>query len=446
MRGLFVPAPMTPTPADLRLDARWVIPINPGGVLENHSVLIARGRIIAVLPTSEAEGAFSARAVETFPNHVLLPGLVNAHGHAAMTLLRGVADDLPLDRWLREHIWPREGAHVSAEFVADGSLLAAAEMLRGGITCSNDMYFFPEATATALRRAGMRAMIGLAVLDFPTPYAADPADYLSKGLAMRDAFRGDNLLAFALAPHAPYTVSDATIARIVTYAEQINLPVQIHLHETAQEIQDSLQTCGKRPLQRLVDLGAVGPGFQAIHAVHLNAAEIADLRDRGGSAIHCPSSNLKLASGIAPLRAMLEAGLNVALGTDGAASNNRLDLFEEMRVAALLAKGSSGDPAAMPAHVALRAATLGGAEALGWDAEIGSIEPEKSADLIAVDFGAIELMPCFDPISHLVYAASRREVSEVWVAGERVLARGALIRVPDDELRSRAIYWQERLR
>jgi len=432
--------------ADLRLDARWVIPVAPTGLLTEHSVIIDRGRIIALLPTGEAERHFAARTVEVFPHHVLLPGLVNAHGHAAMTLLRGVADDLPLERWLREHIWPREAAHVSHEFVADGSLLAAAEMLRGGITCCNEMYFYPEATAASLRRAGMRAMIGLAVLDFPTPYAADSADYLGKGLAMRDQFRDDPLLAFSLAPHAPYTVSDATLERIVTYAEQLNLPVQIHLHETAQEIADSLRACGKRPLERLADLGAVGPGFQAIHAVHLLPEEIALLRERGASAIHCPSSNLKLASGIAPVAAMLGAELNLALGTDGAASNNRLDLFEEMRLAALLAKGASGNAAVLPAAQALYAATLGGARALGWENEIGSIEKGKSADLIAVDFGGVELAPCFDPISHLVYAANRAEVTDVWVAGERVLEERAPTRIPAEDLRSRVSYWQERLK
>ncbi len=431
---------------DLRLDARWVIPVAADGVLTEHSLVIDRGRILAVLPTAQAQERFAAKAVESFPQHALLPGLVNAHGHAAMALLRGVADDLPLDRWLKEHIWPREGKFVSPEFVADGSLLAAAEMLRGGITCTNEMYFYPEATAASLRRAGMRAMIGLAVLDFPTPYAADPADYLSKGLAMRDQFRDDPLLAFALAPHAPYTVGDATLERIVTYAEQLNLPVQIHLHETAQEIADSLKTCGKRPLARLADLGAVGPGFQAIHAVHLRPEEMSLLRERGASAIHCPSSNLKLASGIAPVAAMLAAGLNLALGTDGAASNNRLDLFEEMRLAALLAKGASGDAATMPAAQALYAATLGGAKALGWEAEIGSLEAGKAADLIAVDFGALELVPCFDPVSHLVYAASRNEVSDVWVAGVRVLEERSLTRISSEDLRSRVSFWQERLK
>ncbi|MBI3149829.1 MAG: TRZ/ATZ family hydrolase [Betaproteobacteria bacterium] len=431
---------------DLRLDARWVIPIAPAGALADHSVLIDAGRIVGVLPTRAAEAAYQVRRVESFSEHALLPGLVNAHSHAAMTLLRGVADDLPLARWLQEHIWPREAAHVSSEFVADGSLLAAAEMLRGGITCCNDMYFFPEATAQSLRRAGMRAMIGLAVLDFPTPYAADPDDYLGKGLAMRDAWRHDPMLRFALAPHAPYTVGDATLDRIVTYAEQLDLPVQIHLHETANEIGESLKQYGRRPLARLIERGALGPGFQAIHGVYLETAEIAELRDRGGHVVHCPSSNLKLASGIAPVASIIAAGLNLALGTDGAASNNRLDLFEEMRLAALLAKASSGDAAAMPAARALYCATLGGARALGWDTEIGSLEPGKAADLIAVDFAQIELSPCFEPTSQLVYAAGRNEVTDVWVAGERLLEQRQLKRLHHDELLARARTWQERLK
>ncbi|CAG0952273.1 5-methylthioadenosine/S-adenosylhomocysteine deaminase [Burkholderiales bacterium] len=436
---------MKSEPVDLRIDARWVIPVVPAGALQEHSVLIDRGRIVALLPTAQAAGYASAREHRVLERHALIPGLVNAHGHAAMALLRGVADDLPLDRWLREHIWPREGKHVSVEFVSDGSLLAAAEMLRGGITCCSDMYFFPEATAASLRRAGMRAMIGLAVLDFPTPYAADAADYLGKGLAMRDAFRHDPLLAFSLAPHAPYTVSDASLERIVTYAEQLDLPIQIHLHETATEIEDSLKQYGQRPLARLDGLGALGPGFQAVHAVHLSNEEISLLAERGGGVVHCPSSNLKLASGIAPVAAMRAAGLELALGTDGAASNNRLDLFEEMRLAALLAKGASGDAAALPAQAALECATLGGARVLGWSSAIGSLEVGKAADLTAVDFGAIEFAPCYDPVSHLVYVAGRKDVSDVWVAGQTVLRDRCLTHLDTEDLAARARYWQERL-
>ena len=430
---------------DLRLDARWVIPVASVGALPEHSVLIDGGRIVAVLPTAIAATRYVAREHRKLNTHALIPGLVNAHGHAAMTLMRGLADDLPLDRWLQEYIWPRENAHVSPEFVGDGSLLAAGEMVRGGITCCNDMYFFPEATATSLRRVGMRAMIGLAVLEFPTPYAADAADYLGKGLAMRDTFRQDPLLSFALAPHAPYTVSDASLGQIVTYAEQLDLPIQIHLHETASEIADSRKQYGKRPLARLDDLGAVGPGFQAIHAVHLEFEEIALLRERGAGVVHCPSSNLKLASGIAPVAAMLQAKLNLALGTDGAASNNRLDLFEEMRLAALLAKGASGSAATLPAQQALECATLGGARVLGLDKVIGSIEAGKAADLVAVDLAAIESQPCFDPVSHLVYVCGRRDVTDVWVAGKAVLNHRQLLHVATDELSARAQYWQERL-
>ena len=281
------------------------------------------------------------------PSHVLIPGLVNAHTHTAMTLLRGIADDVPLKPWLEQYIWPREGRFVSSEFVFDGTLLGAAEMLRGGITCCNDMYFYPDAAARAYEIAGMRALLGMPVLDFPTPYAADADAYLTRGLAARDAFRHVPLLSFALAPHAPYTVSDATWARIVMYARQLDLPIQTHLAETRAEVDDALATTGATPLARLDRLGATGPSFVAIHAVHVTNADIAMLARQGCHVVHCPASNMKLASGVAPVAAMLAQGVNVALGSDGAASNNRLDLFSEMRLASLLAKVTTGDAAAL---------------------------------------------------------------------------------------------------
>ena len=430
---------------------RWVIPVEPAGtVLEDHCVALRDGVIEAVLPLADAGTRFSSHEHVDLGEHALIPGLVNAHTHAAMSLMRGLADDLPLMRWLEEHIWPAEMKHVSPAFVKDGTLLACAEMLRGGVTCFNDMYFFPEAALEAALAAGMRMSLGMIVFDFPSAYGSDPDDYLAKGLALRDRWREHPLVSFCLAPHAPYTVSDATFRKIATLAGEVDVPVHIHLHETEDEIARSIAEHGVRPLERLQRLGLLGPGLIAVHAVHLNDAEIAQLAEHGASVAHCPSSNLKLASGFAPVAKMVAAGINLAIGTDGAASNNRLDMFEEMRLAALLAKAVAGDAEAMPAHAALRAATLGGAAALGLETRIGSIAPGKAADLAAVRLSGPELSPCYDPVSHLVYAASRRDVSDVWVAGRRLLQGGNF---PDSaadfafkDLDTRSKLWQNTLR
>ena len=430
----------------LLLRPRWLVPVEPAGaVLTEQVVAVRDGAIEAVAPAAEAAGRFAG--YEEFPleRHALLPGLVNAHTHAAMTLMRGLADDLPLMRWLQEHVWPAEAKHVSADFVRDGTLLACAEMLRGGVTCFNDMYFFPEASLEAALACGMRSAHGVIVIEFPSAYASDPADYLRKGLELRDRMREEPLASFCLAPHAPYTASDETLKKVATLSAELDLPVHIHLHETEHEIERSLAEHGVRPLERLRRLGLVTPNLIAVHAVHAEPAERELLARHGCSVAHCPSSNLKLASGFAPVAAMLEAGINVALGTDGAASNNRLDLFQEMRTAALLAKAVARDAAAVPAHTALRAATLGGARALGLAERIGSIEPGKRADLVAVDLGAPELAPCFDPVSHLVYAAGREHVSHVWVDGEAKLAGGRLVGGAFARLEPRVQLWQNAL-
>jgi len=428
------------------INARWVVPVEPAGVaLERHAVAVRDGRIEAVLPMAQAAQRFAGYARVELPGHALIPGLVNAHTHAAMALMRGIADDLPLMRWLQEHVWPVEAKHVGAQFVKDGTLLACAEMLRGGVTCMNDMYFFPEAALEAALAAGMRAALGLIVIEFPSAYAADPEQYLAKGLALRDEWREHPLASFCLAPHAPYTVSDATFRKVAQLAAELELPVHIHVHETLDEIERSVSEHGARPLQRLERLGLLGPNLIAVHAVHLEPAEIALLARHRSSVAHCPSSNLKLASGFAPVAALLAAGVNVALGTDGAASNNRLDLFQEMRSAALLAKAVARDAAAMPAHAALHAATLGGATALGLDGRIGSIVPGKAADLAAVKFDSIELQPAFDVVSHLVYACGREHVTDVWVGGERVVQDGMLTRLELSDLQGRALLWQTKI-
>ncbi len=422
-------------PVDLLIEPRWIIPVEPADtVLEHHALVVDGGRILALLPTDEADRRFQPRERVRLAEHAVLPGLVNLHTHAAMSLLRGYADDLPLRAWLEDRIWPAEARHVSPAFVRDGSLLACAEMLRGGITCFNDMYFYPRETADSALRLGMRAALGATVIEFPTGYAADAEDYLAKGLAARDELRGEALISFCLAPHAPYTISDKTFERIATLAAQLDLPIHIHLHETRHEIDESLQQYGVRPLERLRRLGLVDPRLIAVHAVHMTADEIALLAEHDVSIAHCPTSSMKLASGIAPVAGMLAAGLRVGLGSDGAASNNRLDVFREMRHAALLAKASSGDATAAGAHQVLRMATLSGAEALGLGAAIGSLIAGKFADLCAVRLDDWLLQPCFDPASHLVYAAGRENVSHVWTEGKLRFCDGKPTTIDQAEL------------
>jgi 5-methylthioadenosine/S-adenosylhomocysteine deaminase len=423
------------------------VPVEPAGaVLEQHAVAVRDGKIEAVLPASQGRARFPGYDELALENHVLMPGLVNAHTHAAMSLLRGLADDLPLVRWLEEHIWPAETKHVSRDFVRDGTLLACAEMIRGGVTCFNDMYFFPDASLEAALAAGLRSAQGMIVIEFPSAYAADAADYLRRGLEVRDRSRDEPLASFCLAPHAPYTVSNESLKKVATLSAELDVPVHIHLHETRGEIERSMTEHGVRPLERLARLGLVGPGLVAVHAVHLDNAEIDLLAKQGASVVHCPSSNLKLASGFAPVHSLLKKGVNVALGTDGAASNNRLDMFQEMRTAALLAKAVGDDPQAMPAHAALRAATLSGAKALGLEKITGSIEPGKAADLIAVDFSAPELSPCYDVVSHLVYAAGREHVSHVWVGGKSLMHEREIRNPALEGLESRWQLWQNALR
>ena len=429
------------------ISARWVVPVEPAGaVLERHGVAVRDGAIEAVLPVDQALEAYPGYEKVELGEHALIPGLVNAHTHAAMTLMRGLADDLPLMRWLQEHIWPAESRHVSAQFVHDGTLLACAEMLLGGITCFNEMYFFPQAAVEATLGCGMRAAFGMIVIDFPTAYASDPDDYLAKGLALRDRYRDHPMVSFCLAPHAPYTVSDRTFAKVATMAAELDCPVHCHVHETEEEIAKSVAEHGVRPLERLRALGIVGPNLISVHSVHLTPAEIDLLASHGSSVAHCPSSNLKLASGFAPIAALIARGVNVALGTDGAASNNRLDAFQEMRQAALLAKAVARDAEAVPAHTALRMATLAGARALGLDKRIGSIVPGKRADLTAVRLSGPGLSPVYDPVSHLVYCAGREDVTDVWVDGRQKLAGRVLKDMDIPSLDTRVKLWQNALK
>ena len=430
---------------DTLIIAGFVIPVEPRGVLRNHAVAIDKGSIVAVVPHDEALARFQAKQTVHLERHALIPGLINLHCHAAMTLLRGIADDVPLMTWLEKHIWPAEARSVSEEFVHDGSLLAMAEMLRAGVTCVNDMYFFPEATARAALRAGMRASLGIIAIEFPSAYAPDAAGYLKRGLAMRGTFHGEDALSFCLAPHAPYTVADETLRRIVVLADELDMPIHTHVHETLGEIEQGRAQHGMRPVERLRQLGLVGPRLIAVHSVHLDERELDVFAREGVSVAHCPSSNMKLASGIAPVSAMRARGINVGLGTDGAASNNRLDMLNEMRTAALLAKVASGDATSVSAEDALEMATIAPARALGLDARIGSIREGKAADLAAVELSSLEALPCFDVASHLVYSAGRENVTHVWISGEPKLWERRLTDLDEGDLHDKAIWWQGRI-
>jgi 5-methylthioadenosine/S-adenosylhomocysteine deaminase len=431
---------------DLLIEARWIVPVEPRGVvLENHAVAIDADRIVALLPTADAHARYSPRERVVLDEHALIPGLVNAHVHNPMTLMRGLADDLPLMRWLQEHIWPAEAKAIGPEFVRDGIELAVAEMLRGGTTCCNENYFFPDVQAATYRRLGFRAMVGLPVIEFPSAWAATRDEYFDKGLAVHDEFRDEILLGTSFAPHAPYTVSDESFERIRLLSDQLDLPVHLHLHETAHEVEEAKRERGARPLARMQSLGLVNDHLIAVHMTQLTDAEIAACAEAGVAVVHCPESNLKLASGFCPAEKLRRAGIRLALGTDGCASNNDLDMFGEMRTAALLAKAVAEDASALDAASTLHAATLGGAQALGWVDRIGSIEPGKQADLAAVRLDEIETQPMYDVISQLVYAAGRQQVSDVWIAGVRKLRGRVLSDLDTAELRDKARRWRERL-
>ncbi len=429
-------------PADFVIDARWVIPVEPAGsVLDHHSVAVRNGEIAAILPTAEARQRFRAGETVTLENHALLPGFVNAHTHAAMTLFRGLADDLPLMDWLQHHIWPAEAKWVGEEFVRAGTELAAAEMIKSGTTCFNDMYFFADVTARAAETAGLRAVVGLIVLDFPSAWAQNADEYLHKCLRLHDELRHSRHVHTAFAPHAPYTVSDGPLDKIVTYAEELGLPVHMHVHETTHEVDESMARYGMRPLERLAQLGLLGPRFIAVHMTQLLPAEITAAAQQNLNVVHCPASNLKLASGFCPVQKLLDAGVNVALGTDGAASNNNLDMLKELQLAALLAKGVAGSATALPAHQALAMATLNGARALGLDDRIGSLKPGKAADLIAIDLSSLATEPVYDPVSQIVYASTRDQVTDVWVAGRQLLKNRNLVTLEEPAIRAQAREW-----
>ncbi len=432
--------------ADLILDPSWILPIVPSRtVLTDHSVAVGDGKIIAMGPTAAIHEQFHATAIQRLDGQVLMPGLVNAHGHAAMVLLRGLAEDMPLEAWLRERIWPIEAQCMSPDFVADGVALALLEMLKSGTTCFSDMYFFPEVTARIAHEAAMRAQIVFPLIQFPNAWSSNVSEGFHKGLALHDEHRGDPLLRVAFGPHSAYALGKADLLKALTYAEEIDAPIHMHLHETAAEVEAAHRELGTSHIHYLAELGLLVPRLQAVHLTQVDDAELELLAESGVRAVHCPQSNLKLGSGTCDIERLRRRGLIVGLGTDGAAANNTLDLFTELRVAALLAKTITGDPSALGAFEALEFATLGSARALGLDATIGSIEEGKAADLISVDLTYSAALPVHRPEATLVYGASGNHVRNAWIAGQHVLVEGKPATLDEAAIHARATRWTTRL-
>ena len=436
----------TITAADTRINARWLIPVEPFGVILEHQAVILQGsRILAIVPQAEADQSYRTRETLDLNNHVVLPGLINLHGHTAMSLFRGLADDLPLMTWLNDHIWPAEGKFVSEQFVADGTRLAMAEMLRTGTTTFSDMYFFPEVTAQAAHDTGMRAQICFPLMDMPTVWGSGPEEYLRKGADLIEQWQRDDYIMPAIGPHAPYTVSDGPLGAAVELAQQTGAAIQLHLHETAFEVAEAVKASGQRPLARMADLGVLGANTQCVHMTQIDESDLTHLKKTGAHVVHCPESNLKLASGFCPVQKLLDHDINVTIGTDGAASNNDLDLFGELKTAAMVAKAVANDAAALSAHKALEMATLSGARALGRDHDIGSLVAGKLADLIAVDLSDPYLQPVYDPASHLVYSNHGRAVSHSWIHGVPQLQDGRLTRIDVPDLVLRVNEWRKQI-
>ncbi|DAZ96161.1 TPA: hypothetical protein N0F65_009560 [Lagenidium giganteum] len=444
--------------ADLIISAAHVVPVVPRNVvLKNHAVVVKDSRIIALLPRSEALEQFQATEVRDLKDHILMPGLVNGHGHSAMTLLRGLSDDKSLCEWLSEDIWPAEAKFVSPEFVHDGVTHAAAEMIRCGTTCVNDMYFFPAMTAKAFEEIGMRAVVGQTVMEFPTAYASNAAEYLAKAEEQLEAYKGHDLIKIAMAPHAPYTVAEETMKKVNELATKYDVPIHIHMHETEAECHDSehqikaSMSCHQseqkcRPLANFQRLDLLSKRVVCVHMTQLSDVEIDLVAKAESSVVHCPTSNLKLASGICRVSDLLAKGVNVAIGTDGAASNNGLNMFAEMKLAAILAKVATMKSTAVPAMTALEMATLNGAKAVGLGDEVGSIEVGKRADIVAVTCEDIEMIPMYNAISHLVYVASRENVSDVWINGKCVMQGRKLQTIDELQVKASVHKWHDQIR
>ncbi len=434
------------TPIDTLIHARWIVPVDSHRtVLEHHSLAIANDRIVAIVPTAEARQQLQARSTVELTDHALIPGFINSHGHTPMSLLRGYADDLPVNQWLEQHIWPAEQTLVNEAFVYDGAQLAIAEMIRSGTTTFSDNYFFPQAVGQAAMEAGMRAQLMFTVLDMPTPWASDADGHITKGLEVLDYFRYQDTITVGFGPHAPYSTSDSVLKKIVTLSEQLDLNVQMHIHESAQEITDALQQTGMRPLRRLANLGLLSPRLQCVHMTQLNDDDIQLIVDNNCSVIHCPESNLKLASGFTPVAHLQKQGINIALGTDGCASNNDLDMLGEMRTAALIAKAVAQDATALDAWSALEAATINGAKAMGLEAEIGSLACGKKADIAAIRMTELENLPLYNPLSQLVYTCTRNQFTHVWCNGRLLMDNRHLTTLDENAIKAKALQWQARI-
>jgi 5-methylthioadenosine/S-adenosylhomocysteine deaminase len=439
---------------DTLIAARWIIPIEPcRHVLEDHAVAIHQGRIVAILPEKQARERFDADQIIVRPSHVLLPGLVNTHTHAAMSLLRGAAESANLEHWLKQQVGPLERRWLDADYVRDGTELAIADMLTSGTTCFADMHLFPEAAAQIVADARIRACIGLPVLDQPTGWADSADEYLDKGLRLHDEYRDDPLITTMLAPYAPWAVSDATLTRVRRTADELEMPVTMHLNESRAEAAAS----GERSMARLERLGLLSPLLLAVHMVHVDTSDMERAAAGGINIAHCPQSNLKLGNGVCPIPALRAHGIALTLGTDGAASNNDLSLLDEMRTAALLASGIRGgteetpeeiepdDIPPMDAHDWLQVATLNGARALGLGEMIGSLVPGKWADLCCIDLARAHTQPVYDAAAQIVYAVSREQVTDVWVAGRALVTHGELTHMNIADVLRRAQLWQQRI-
>ncbi|CAI8833048.1 5-methylthioadenosine/S-adenosylhomocysteine deaminase [Pseudomonas sp. IT-P12] len=437
--------PNTAAALDLLLLPTWLVPVEPAGVvLKEHGLGIRDGRIVFIGPRAAAL-KLAAKEVRELPDMLLSPGLINAHGHAAMTLFRGLADDLPLMTWLENHIWPAEAKWVDEAFVRDGTDLAIAEQIKGGITCFSDMYFFPKVASERVHNSGIRAQIAIPILDFPIPGAGNADEAIRQGVELFNDLKHHERIKITFGPHAPYTVGDENLEKIRVIAEELDASIHMHVHETAFEVQQALEQRGERPLARLARLGLLGPRFQAVHMTQISDEDLAMLVESNTSVIHCPESNLKLASGFCPVERLWQAGVNVAVGTDGAASNNDLDLLGETRTAALLAKAVAGSATALDAHRALRMATLNGARALGIEADVGSLEIGKVADMVAFDLSGLAQQPVYDPVSQLIYATGRDCVKHLWVAGRQLLEDRRLTRLDEEQLSATAKAWGQRI-
>lgn len=432
---------------DQIIQAKWLIPCEENNtVLEDHALIIHQGKIKDILPGKLVKTHYTAHTTENYSTHAIIPGLINAHTHLAMNLFRGLADDLALMNWLNHHIWPAEKKWVGHEFVRDASLFAMAEMIRGGTTCFNDMYFFPQATAEAADIAGVRGSIGITVIDFPTAWAANTEDYFAKGLEFYEAYKNHDRIKATVAPHAIYTVADKNLLKVKEFAENYDLKINMHVHETADEVNQSLAQTKQRPIYRLQKLGLISPRLIAVHMTQINEEDLEILQTEQPNIVHCPQSNMKLASGACPVGKLQAIGLNIAIGTDGAASNNDLNMLEEMRSAAFIAKHITMNPESLSAPEVLTKATLHGAKALGIDHITGSLSIGKSADFAVINLDAIETLPVYHPVSQIVYSASHNQVTDVWVAGKQLLKNRELATLNEKELIEKAKYWGEKIR